>query len=219
MFPSYITSENIRNMASSGLDDELEKDTKTLNRVITIITKGGEKFEISSEYAAISPVLKAAMLDVKSTEIPQKDIEGHIMKMIIDYMQIAKGEDMKELTWPIQHKTMKEICGKGNEEFAEFIDEVAKHRKNFSHLLLATVRLQIKGLQSLGVAKIAVLLKWCKSEDLDRVLDPAITDGNLLPMRQSILEERKLEEKKRNEEREKRLQKQKEDEAKSDAAK
>mmetsp|Transcript_1328 Transcript_1328/g.1661 ORF Transcript_1328/g.1661 Transcript_1328/m.1661 type:complete len:212 (+) Transcript_1328:27-662(+) len=203
---------------ASGLDDELERETKGLqNREITIIAKGGEKFVISSVYAAVSQVLKAAMLDKECTEIPQKDIQGHIMKMIIDYMNIAKGEDMKELTWPIKYKTMKEICGEGNEKFAEFIDEVAKHRKNFSDLLLATVRLQIKGLQSLGVGKIACLLKWCKSEDLDRILDPAITDGKLLPMRKSVLEERKREEEKRKADREKRLKERKEEDRAKEA--
>jgi len=109
----------------------------------------------------------------------------------------------------------------GNEEVAKWIDEVSKHRADFYDLLLATVHLDIKGLQAAGVAKIASLLKYCKAEDLDRVLDPAITDGKLLPLRQSVIEERKKEEEERIKKREerKREREKKEAEVTKDASK
>lgn len=178
---------------ATGLDEELEYK-KIKERDVTIISGDGKKFTIPSTYASISPVLKTALAnDPDCTELEQKDIPGHILKEIIEYMNMRKGKDMPEIKWPIQHKTMTDICGKGNEECAEFIDRVALHRRNFQELLLATVRLSIKGLQSLGVAKLACLLKWCKAEDLDRVLDPNITDGKLLPLREEIVKKRKAE--------------------------
>mmetsp|Transcript_27740 Transcript_27740/g.38587 ORF Transcript_27740/g.38587 Transcript_27740/m.38587 type:complete len:219 (+) Transcript_27740:214-870(+) len=189
---------------ATGLDEEFEKKKQIKEREITLVSGDGKKFQLSSTFACISPVLEAALLDEECKEIEQKDIKGNILEEIVNYMNLRKGIDMEELKWPIQHKTMKEICGRGNEESAEFIDRVAKHRRNFQDLLLATVRLQIKGLQSLGVAKIACLLKWCKSEDLDRVLDPNITDGKLLPLRPEIIEERKKEEEERKKAREER---------------
>jgi len=105
----------------------------------------------------------------------------------------------------------------GNEEVAKWIDEVSKHRANFYDLLLATVRLDIKGLQCVGVAKIASLLKYCKAEDLDRVLDPAITDGKLLPLRQSVIDERKKEEEERIRKREERKKEREKKEAEAEA--
>jgi len=179
-------------MATTGLEVELNEEKKVTEREITLVSKDGKKFPILSTYASISPVLKTVLAnDEKETQIPMDGIDGHILEEIINYMKMQKGRDMPKIKWPIQHKTMKEICGKGNEDCANFIDRVALHRKNFYDFLLATVHLQIDGLQSLGVAKIACLLKWCKADDLDRVLDPAITDGKLLPLRKEIIKKRK----------------------------
>mmetsp|Transcript_10101 Transcript_10101/g.15128 ORF Transcript_10101/g.15128 Transcript_10101/m.15128 type:complete len:218 (+) Transcript_10101:77-730(+) len=179
--------------------DELEED-----KSITLVSGDEKKFEISAKYASISEMIKSTLLDKETKEIKLKDISGTTLEKVVEYMKARKGVDMEEMKWPIKHKTMKENVGKGNEWCAEFIDNQAKHRKNFYDLLLATVRLDIKGLQNLGVGKIACMLKFCAAEDLDRVLDPAIQDGKLLPLRQEIIEERKKEEAERQKKREER---------------
>ncbi|GAB5356690.1 hypothetical protein AAMO2058_000311300 [Amorphochlora amoebiformis] len=170
---------------------------------ITLISGDGKRFTISAKYASISAMIKTSLLDQDTKEITLK-LTGLTLSKIVKYMENRKGVDMEEMKWPIKHKDMKDNVGKGNEWCAEFIDEEAKNRKNFYDMLLATVRLDIKGLQNLGVGKIASLLKFCDASDLDRVLDPAISDGKLLPLRPSIIEDRKKDEAERLKKREER---------------
>ncbi|GAB5371048.1 hypothetical protein AAMO2058_001545700 [Amorphochlora amoebiformis] len=189
-------------METGGLD-EIDKKSDAEKEII-LISGDGRNFPIKASYASISGMIKTSLLDQDTKEITLKDIRGEILEKIVKYMENREGKDMEEMKWPIKHKDMVNNVGKGNEWCAKFIDEEAKHRKNFYDMLLATVRLDIKGLQNLGVGKIASLLKFCDASDLDRVLDPAITDGKLLPLRESIVVERKKEEEERLRRREER---------------
>uniref|UniRef100_A0A7S2TUB1 SKP1 component POZ domain-containing protein n=1 Tax=Lotharella oceanica TaxID=641309 RepID=A0A7S2TUB1_9EUKA len=203
---------------AAGLDVDEVTEKPVKEREITLKSGDGKTFKLSSKEAIISKMIKAALQDPDANEVELKKIKGITLQKVVQYMKMRKGIDMEELKWPIKHKTMVEILGKGNEDIAKWVDEVAKHRANFYDLLLATVRLDIKGLQCAGVAKIASLLKYCKAEDLDRVLDPAIQDGKLLPLRQSVIEERKKEEEERIRKREERKKAREKKEAEAKAA-
>ena len=64
-----------------------------------------------------------------------------------------------------------------------WIVNAAKNRSQFYKLLKISNLFGISSLLLLGLMYLASLLKFCPPGDIDRVLDPAITDGKLRPMR------------------------------------
>eukprot|EP00472_Partenskyella_glossopodia_P009452 CAMPEP_0197517108 /NCGR_PEP_ID=MMETSP1318-20131121/2077_1 /TAXON_ID=552666 /ORGANISM="Partenskyella glossopodia, Strain RCC365" /LENGTH=93 /DNA_ID=CAMNT_0043066401 /DNA_START=540 /DNA_END=819 /DNA_ORIENTATION=+ len=78
---------------------------------------------------------------------------------------------------------MKDNCGENYQWCANWIDKISKNRKKFYNLISVANRIGVQGIVDLGVTKVASWIKYASTDDIDRVLDPAITDGEILPMR------------------------------------
>ena len=142
-------------------------------------------------------------------ELTQGDTDDTIVNKIIEYMVRRDGTDFKDgnfdkFTMPVKYgyefdekknmgtwtqnwgdaKQYAELDPDHPDKWAmRWIVIEAKNRKNFYKLLSAANHFDIMGLLGLGLMYIASLLKFCPVDDIDRVLDPAITDGSLKPMR------------------------------------
>lgn len=189
-----------------GLDAEVggqqAEDTN-----FTFRTSNGKKVTLTYRQAKISTdFLKVAMdrniaADKQSDviDIPlDKDPNDETVNKLFEWMRRRNGEEMADLKKPIEFgyeekewiknwgdvKTFNELEETHPDKWAMgWIVKEAKHRVKFYKLLFAADKFSLKGLLSLGCAYLACLLKFCKQEDVDRVLDPAITDGRLLAMR------------------------------------
>ena len=169
----------------AGLDEVAATEIESYD--IHLLSDSKKKFKINSQYAAISYVLKVAMQDSKTVEIPVPGIDDKSVQLIVDWMNIRKGNDMQPIKIPIKFPEMKKVCHIDDADCAVFIERVSKNRSEFYKLQAGAYKLDIRGLINLSCAQLAVFLKFCKEEDIDRVLDPAITDGNLLPMRKHLI--------------------------------
>ena len=163
---------------AGGLDDEVEEV-----RMIVLLSSDKQRFRIALRCAIISRLIKEVIESDKSADEVPVNVSGKALSCIVKYMEVHKGVDMKAIETPIKHKTMAEICGSERKWEAQWIDKISKHRRNFYEILHAANYLDIPGIISLGVCRLASWLKYCPNEDVDRVLDPDITDGKLLPMR------------------------------------
>lgn len=111
-------------------------------------------------------------------------VEEKIARLVFEFMRVRKGNKKLLTRAGIRFKTLEENVIEQDLWCAKWINQVAKNRKNLYTLLTAADALGIVALQKLCVTKLALMLKYAKTDDIDRVLDPAITDGKLLPMRE-----------------------------------
>lgn len=97
-------------------------------------------------------------------------------------MEQRKGDDFIMVSKSLK-PTMQDNVGEFFAWYARWIDKKARHRVRFYKLIAAAHRLGIGGLVTLGVTKMALWLKYCRTQDINRILDPAITDGQMRQIR------------------------------------
>eukprot|EP00470_Lotharella_oceanica_P006341 CAMPEP_0170178388 /NCGR_PEP_ID=MMETSP0040_2-20121228/11847_1 /TAXON_ID=641309 /ORGANISM="Lotharella oceanica, Strain CCMP622" /LENGTH=219 /DNA_ID=CAMNT_0010421423 /DNA_START=26 /DNA_END=685 /DNA_ORIENTATION=- len=180
-------------MAALGLEDaEADDDYKLISN-----DNPPKIFKVNVKYAMISEVVKIAVEQDKDSKDSTLDANGEILGYIVDYMNQCKGKDRLEIKSPLKGKVADaqaedlkpawtKICGAGNEWYANFMWEIAKNRRKLMMLTKAADQYAIRGLLNLCIAMYATFLKLCHYEDLDRILDPNITDGKLLPLREDV---------------------------------
>lgn len=163
------------------------KDPESKRKTLLLISKNGGLFKVGHSRARISTYIRKKIEeDEKLDRVDLPKIDTPALKLIVDYLRKRDGDDIRAYPMSIT-EDMKENClghsDRNNAWCAEFINKASKNRKVFFDMIEGAEFLDIKGLVILGVTKLAHLLKYCRTEDIDRVLDPNIMDGKLLPMR------------------------------------
>eukprot|EP00466_Bigelowiella_natans_P003230 jgi/Bigna1/131245/aug1.13_g5953 len=174
-----------------------EKHAGKTNKIIKLVAEDGAEFKISRRWACISSYIKKACEDDKVSTVTITKVDEESLERICEYMENRKGDDFIKVSKTLK-VTMLDNVGKDFAWCAKWIDLRARHRPKFYKLIAAANHMGISGLVSLGVTKIATLLKYCRTEDIDRVLDPHITDGQLRQLRKFVVVNGKSKEKSYN---------------------
>jgi len=167
------------------------------DKIIKLVAEDGAEFKISRRWACISSYIKKACEDDKVSTVTITKVDEESLERICEYMENRKGDDFIKVSKTLK-VTMLDNVGKDFAWCAKWIDLRARHRPKFYKLIAAANHMGISGLVSLGVTKIATLLKYCRTEDIDRVLDPHITDGQLRQLRKFVVVNGKSKEKSYN---------------------
>mmetsp|Transcript_26705 Transcript_26705/g.42938 ORF Transcript_26705/g.42938 Transcript_26705/m.42938 type:complete len:219 (+) Transcript_26705:145-801(+) len=183
-------------METEGLDNELNETDEKATMQITLVSNEKHRFKLPIKHATISNVIKVAFEedDTSHREITF-DCPSKTLERIVAYMKKCEGEETIKIDSPLKihensGKELKEIwvkiCGPGHGWHADFMWNIAKNRIELAKLTKAADQYEIKGLLLLCVSIYATFLKFCPLDDIDRILDPKITDGNLLPHREDL---------------------------------
>lgn len=151
-----------------SLSLDYENDSLLERKMIKLISNDHREFEIDVEYCQNSDVIKAALEDKKSTEIPLPSIKGDILKIIVDYMNHHKGVELELIEKPLKSSIMKEVCKDPWD--AEFIDEIARNKSHLYDVIGAANNLSIKTLLYLGAAKVASLIRGKPTAEIENIL-------------------------------------------------
>jgi hypothetical protein len=149
-------------ISSLSLEDE-----QTSFKDIKLISKNNESFTISFEHAKLSEVIQTAFAPNETDPELPVDISSSILKAVIEYLVLCKGEKPPKIDQPLRSKNMAEIT---TAEQAKFIDSFLEQhsKKELYDLISAANFLQIESLLHLGCAKVAALIK---GEPLDKIKD------------------------------------------------
>jgi len=170
-----------------GLEEE------AFDRDFKLISNDGRTFSLKARHAMTSKLVKVALEGDTSSEEIKFDCSGHILKHIVDYMNYCKGNEAISIVSPIEgdprksiEENWKMICGERNRWYATFMWGIGMNRKDLALLTTASNQYQIEGLLKLCISLYATFLKFCAMENINRILDPSIKDGKLLPMRPGL---------------------------------
>ena len=154
-----LEADEVKTDEITGLDEE--------DNDFTLISKKNPevKFEINRSYLNISKVIKTSIShdDDKSLEL---NIEPKMLELVVEYMNIHKGEEPKEIKKPLQSDDISKAV---SAEDAEFINKLS--RQECYDIIHTANYLGINSLLNLGCAKIASLLKGQPISKIPEILD------------------------------------------------
>ncbi|GAB5362462.1 hypothetical protein AAMO2058_000799000 [Amorphochlora amoebiformis] len=186
---------------SKYIDDGVQGLEADQDFTIKLTSKIDKKdFKVDVKYAKISKIVDVCVEEDRTTRDLEIDTHGHILEYIVQYMNAVKGDDSFDIKGPLPNfpcavdgeteeslrMVWNRVLGEDKRWHAEFMWKVARSRKDLILLTQASNQYGINGLLTLCLTMYATLLKFCKQDDIDRILDPNITEGKLLPMRKNI---------------------------------
>ncbi len=143
---------------------------------ITIKSKIDQTSEhtIPFKYAKLCKLIETAYEFDEKEDTFIVDIEPHILNIIINYLNLCKGEIPQKILKPIISKDMKRNAG---EEQGCFIETFLNTHKRIDlyHLLSAANYIQCEPLLNLVAAAFASLIKGVDPSKINKILD----DGSL----------------------------------------
>ena len=151
--------------------ENLSLDADEKEAILTLTSSDNHKFEISQKAGSLSKLIKNSIegenVDL-SVNIPIPNVEGAILKLVVDFLKYHDGEYTHVIEKPLKSKNMKEVCE--DEWDANFIDNVGEDRKTLYDLIMAANYMDIHGLLHLGGAKVASFIKGEPLENIKNVL-------------------------------------------------
>merc|ERR1719220_1379210 len=163
-------TENDADDKVEGLDADDDENTK-----ITLISSGEKqlKFEMERSDAKMCRLGQNILDgDQEAKEIMVKQVEGPILKLIVEYLEHHKGKEPEEIAKPIRSVKMEKIVGDPWD--ATFINKQAK--KTLFQLILGANYMDCKALLHLGCAKVATMIKGKSPEEIKQILGEESAD-------------------------------------------
>ena len=182
---SIEKNESKLNENIMSLDDDIQEE-------ITLVSKDGVEFKVVKKYATgnfelsstgstsssstdstssgpvnkISVLIATALEDAGCNRL-DLNVESHILKLIVNYMNYKKGNPGKIVPRPLKSTFSKSV----DEEDYKFISEVVKNKKNFHDLINAANYLDMEQLISLACSRVAYSLKKKTKQEIEQLLD------------------------------------------------
>ena len=129
---------------------------------IKLKSSDGQEFETTSEACALSRFLQNQIQNGKN-EIEVEDVKGEILKLVVDYLNYYKDNEIPKIPDVLQTNDLK------NEVSAwdyKFIGPLT-YEQTF-HLINAWLLLELDHLHDLACAKIAAFMKGKSPEDVNK---------------------------------------------------
>lgn len=136
---------------------------------VILLSQDKKEFTIKTEFLKHSKVLSASMQHKYNPDdkIELKTVDSDILEHIIKYLEHHTENEIKAIPYPLPSKNLEELVSKWD---SDFIDNIAKSRKQLYKLITAANYLNIDGLLQLGSAKVAALVKGEPIEKLKDIL-------------------------------------------------
>eukprot|EP00474_Spongospora_subterranea_P008971 CRZ09429.1 hypothetical protein [Spongospora subterranea] len=121
---------------------------------ISIVSKDGQKFHVTRSVAVMSEYIKSCLeLDQENLTIPLKNVEGQVLKPIVDWMVYHSSTPSRVISRPLHSSNLVEIVGLWDAEYVE-----AMSLELTFQVLLAANYLNLQSLVELCCAKVASLM-------------------------------------------------------------
>ena len=159
---------------------EVEYDNKVI-----MISSDGQKFEISAKAAMRSQIMKESIMGNNQEEIEfnANNIEGDILKKIVEYLEHYENEEPKEIERPLPSLNFKECVDEWDYNFIDVdINTIFK-------IINASNYLNIPPLLELSSAKMASIIKGKTTEEVRQLF--GIQNEFTPEEEQQIIEENK----------------------------
>merc|ERR1712051_688140 len=104
--------------------------------------------------------------DQQASKIQVKQVEGDILKLVVEYLNHHKGKEPAEIAKPIRSVKMEKIVEDTWD--AEYINALAK--RALFQLILGANYMDCKSLLHLGCAKVATMTKGKSPEEIKQIL-------------------------------------------------
>ena len=159
---------------------EVEDDAKVI-----MISLDGQKFEISAKAAMRSQIMKESIMGNNQEEIEfnANNIEGDILKKIVEYLEHYENEEPKEIERPLPSLNFQECVDEWDYNFIDiYLDTIFE-------IILASNYLDISPLLELANAKMASVIKGKTTEEVRQLF--GIQNEFTPEEEQQIIEENK----------------------------
>ena len=129
---------------------------------IKLKSNDGQEFEISPEACALSRFLQNQIQGGKN-EIEVEDIKGDILKLVVDYLNYYKDNDIPKIPDVLQSDDLKKEVRHWDFNFVGPLS----YEQTF-HLINAGLLLELDHLHDLACAKIAAFMKGKSPEEVNK---------------------------------------------------
>ena len=129
---------------------------------ITLKSNDGQEFKINEEACALSRFLQNQIQGGKN-EIEVEDIKGEILKLVVDYLNYYKDNEIPKIPDVLQSDDLKKEVSQWDFNFVGPLS----YEQTF-HLINAGLLLELDHLHDLACAKIAAFMKGKSPEDVNK---------------------------------------------------
>jgi len=151
------------------------------SRMIKLISKEGEKFDISKKSGNMSLLLRGAMEDYEGDiNIPLDDIDSNIVRKVIEYLDHWDNLEPPKIKTPIESDKMSQIVDEWSANFIDCLDI-----EEIGDLAIAANFMQIQQLVDLSCCKIAAI-------GFSKPIDELFIDYGIDPSSFTEVERRKI---------------------------
>ena len=129
---------------------------------ITLKSNDGQEFKINEEACALSRFLQNQIQGGKN-EIEVEDIKGEILKLVVDYLNYYKDNEIPKIPDVLQSDDLKKEVSQWDFNFVGPLS----YEQTF-HLINAGLLLELDHLHDLACAKIAAFMKGKSPEEVNK---------------------------------------------------
>ena len=122
----------------------------------------GQEFVVSPEACALSRYLQNQIQNGKN-EIEVEDVKGEILKLVVDYLNYYKDNEIPKIPDVLQTNDLKKEVSEWDYKFVGPLT----YEQTF-HLINAGLLLELDHLHDLACAKIAAFMKGKSPEDVNK---------------------------------------------------
>jgi len=151
---------------------------------VKLISKDGEEFKVSREYAMISTRVSDSLRDQRTSssfindaaenvggEVRLEEVCARALGHIVEYMDHHQGTEPPILERPLRSKRLSDVCS--DRWDADYIDRIGDNsRVQLYELIIGANYMGVNSLLHLGCAKVASLIKGQPLERIRELLAP-----------------------------------------------
>jgi S-phase kinase-associated protein 1 len=135
-------------------------------KVITLVSSDGEKFQINEKAARRSQLIKGVIDDFPDDpEVPLHNVKSNILEKIIKYLEYYKDNEPRDIERPLPSNNFNECIDAWDFQFIDLeLDQIFE-------MILAANYMDIKPLMELASAKVASIIKGKSPEDIRKTFN------------------------------------------------
>jgi S-phase kinase-associated protein 1 len=135
-------------------------------KVITLVSSDGEKYQIIEGAARRSQLIKGVIDDFPDDpEVPLHNVKSNILDKIIKYLEYYKDNEPREIERPLPNNNFNECVDTWDYQFIDLeLDQIFE-------IILAANYMDIKPLMELASAKVASIIKGKSPEDIRKTFN------------------------------------------------
>lgn len=136
------------------------------NKIITLVSSDGEKYQISEKAARRSQLIKGIIDDYPDDpEVPLHNVKSHILQRIITYLEYYKDNEPREIERPLPSNNFNECVDAWDFQFIDQELDV------IFEVILAANYMDIKPLMELASSKVASIIKGKNPEEIRKTFN------------------------------------------------